>query len=311
MKVGFTITSEYAGVRLDAVLGELMEDYSRSSIQKLFPKGRIEVNGELCESKKYLVKEGDLVQVDVLEDPVEEVPAGEDIPLDIIFEDDNYLVINKPKGMVVHPGTGNMSGTLVNGIVYYLGNDFLKEMDDVCDKDRPGIVHRIDKDTTGLLVVAKTREAFIDLSRQFKNHSITRKYTALVYNNFKEDNGRIDYPIGRDPENRLRRAVNGLEAKTAVTNYSVIERMGNYNLVEAILETGRTHQIRVHMSYIGHPVVGDPVYGPRKDPLKAEGQMLHAGVLGFDTVQGTYLEFSCDTPERFQTVISKARKIYK
>lgn len=310
MKAEFTITSEYAGSRLDLILGDLVEDFSRSRIQKMFPLGKIKVNGQVCDSKKYTAKEGDLVEVEIDDGARDKTPLAEDIPLDIYYESKDYLVINKPKGLVVHPANGNETGTLVNGLINYLGNDFVSSMKDICDIERPGIVHRIDKDTTGLLVVAKTPEAFRDLSAQFMNHTITRKYTALVYNNLKEDEGRIDFPIGRDPINRLRRAVNGIDSKHAVTNYRVIERLGNFNLVEASLETGRTHQIRVHMAFIGHPVVGDPIYGPRKDLLKADGQMLHAGLLGFTTVQGEYLEFKCDPPKHFQAVLAKINKLH-
>ena len=309
MKLDFTITSEYEGKRLDSVLAELVEDYSRSQIQKLFSSGDIFVNGEECRVKKYTVSEGDEVSIVLTETDAEEAqPIPENIPLNIVFEDANYLVIDKPVGLVVHPANGNKNGTLVNGLIYYLGEDFLTEMKDITSSKRPGIVHRIDKDTTGLLVVAKTKVAFKDLSQKFKEHDITRKYTALVYNNFSEDEGKINESIGRDPRNRLRRAVNGLEPREAITNYRVIERMGKYNLIEASLETGRTHQIRVHMAFVGHPVVGDPVYGPRKDILGAGGQMLHAGVLGFTTIEGSYLEFTKELPKHFQAVLSKARK---
>ena len=314
MKSEFTITSEYDGKRLDGVLAALMEDLSRSRIQKLFVEECILVNGRVCTSKKYMAAKGDSIEVilretDIKKDDIVSTPKGEDIPLDIVFEDENYLVINKQKGLVVHPGSGNETGTLVNGLIHRYGDEFIEELKDVCDLERPGVVHRIDKDTTGLLVVAKTKAAFLDLSEQFKNHSITRRYTAIVYNNIKEDQGRIDLPIGRDPRNRLRRKVNGVESKEAITNYSVIERLGNYNLIEAILETGRTHQIRVHMAHIGHPVLGDPVYGPRKSFPGAEGQMLHAGELGFLMLNGEYIEFKREVPDSFQKVLSKIRKM--
>ncbi len=314
MKREFIVTSEYSDRRIDSFLSDMNEDKSRSWIQKLFPEGRVLVNDNRCTSKKYIVKTGDTIAIELEDNDCEDntngikaLPKGEPISLDIVFEDDYYLVINKPKGLVVHPGNGNETGTLVNGLINYLGNSFLSEVEEVCDVERPGIVHRIDKDTTGLIVVAKRRESFISLSEQFRDHSITRRYTALVYNNFGEDEGVIDEPIGRDPRNRLRRKVNGIEPRKAVTHYKVIERLGIYNLIEASLETGRTHQIRVHMSYIGHPVVGDPVYGPRKDSLNAGGQMLHAGVLGFVTINGEYVEFSRDLPDRFKAVLKKIR----
>ena len=314
MKKEFCITSEYEGERIDSFLAKELNNYSRSKIQKIFPDGNVTINGVICDSKKYILREGDWVNVslDDLETLIkgnETSPIPQRIPLEIIYEDEYYLVVNKPKGLVVHPGNGNETGTLVNGLIEYLGSPFLEEMREISDPERPGIVHRIDKDTTGLIVVAKKKESFIDLSKQFKEHTITRKYTALVYNSFKEDSGIIDKPIGRDPKNRLRRAVNGIEPRIAVTNYTVLERLGNYNLIEAVLKTGRTHQIRVHMAYIGHPVVGDPVYGPRKDPLGADGQMLHAGVLGFTTLDNRYLEFASELPERFQMVLTKARKL--
>ena len=312
MVFDFTITEEMENQRLDLLLSELIEGVSRSYIQKLFENSKIHVNGEICSSKKYSPKAGDEITVEVEDDrtPVyKKSPKPKDMNLKIIFEDDNYMVIDKPRDMVVHPAPGNQEDTLVNGLVFHLGDGFLKEMEGVCDVERPGIVHRIDKDTSGLLVVAKTREAFESLSKQFHAHTITRKYTALVYNNFNEDSGTVDLPIGRDPSNRLKKKVNGLESRHAVTHYTVLKRMGNYTLIEAQLETGRTHQIRVHMAHIGHPVVGDPVYGPRKDNLGAKGQMLHAGVLGFLDLEDKYREFSSDLPDYFLNILGKAEKL--
>ena len=308
MILNFEITNEYEGVRLDSVLAELIEELSRSQIQKLFSDGKVKINGAVSTSKKYQAKTGDIIDVEINDAPKDAI-VGEDIPLNIVYEDHDYLVLHKDKGVVVHPGVGNESGTLVNGIINHLGEDFLAEMREICSPERPGVVHRIDKDTTGLLVFAKTRDAFQSLSRQFKEHSISRRYKALVYNNFKEDQGRIDLPIGRNPKNRLKRAVNGIDPKPAVTNYVVIERMGKYNLIDAYLETGRTHQIRVHMSHIGHPVVGDPMYGPRRDTLSAGGQMLHAELLGFQTLSGDKLEFQSPLPKQFLNVLDKARRL--
>ena len=314
MKKEFTITSETKGQRLDLVLSSLMDDISRSKIQKLIEDGFVFVNGEKCTSKKYLVIDGDKIDVEfgesetLLESKTIEL-RGEAIDLDVVYEDDDCIVINKPKGLVVHPGNGNETGTLLNGLINYFGDDFIKEFEGVCDPERPGIVHRIDKDTTGLLVVAKSKTAFLDLSSQFKEHSITRKYTAIVFNSFREDEGTVNAPIGRDSRNRLRRAVNGIESRDAITHYKVLERMGNFNLIEAILETGRTHQIRVHMAYVGHPVLGDPVYGPRKSILGIKGQMLHAGVLGFKRISGEYVEFSVDLTEEFLHVLNRLRKM--
>ena len=318
MITSIEITEENAGIRLDALLAELLDGVSRSYVQKLFSRELIKVNGEVCTIKKTIPQVGDIVEIDLEidenglilkdEDYRSRVPQGEDIPLNIVFENHDYIVIDKPVGMVVHPGVGNESGTIVNGLINYLGEGFLSEMSEVCDRERPGIVHRIDKDTTGLIVVSKSKESYMDLKSQFRDHSITRIYTALVHNNFEQDSGRIDLPIGRDPKNRLKKKVNGLESRSAITNYKGIERIGNYTLINAILETGRTHQIRVHMASTGHPVVGDPVYGPRRDPLNAGGQMLHAGVLGFTDLQGNRLEFGSELPEHFLSVLNKARK---
>jgi 23S rRNA pseudouridine1911/1915/1917 synthase len=238
-------------------------------------------------------------------DPVELNIEPENIPLDIVYEDDDVLVINKPRGMVVHPAVGNMNGTLVNAIMYHCG-DRLSSINGVI---RPGIVHRIDKDTSGLLMVAKSDKAHLSLSKQLYEHTITRKYTALVQDNIKQDEGTIDLPIGRDPKNRLKKTVNGIGAKDAVTHFTVRERYGEYTLVECRLETGRTHQIRVHMAYIKHPLVGDPLYGSKKQVFDVNGQLLHAGVLGFVHPEtGEYMEFTSELPEEFSQVIDKLRK---
>ena len=235
---------------------------------------------------------------------------AEDIPLEIVYEDDDVAVINKPRGMVVHPGPGNYSGTLVNAIMHHMG-DSLSSINGVI---RPGIVHRIDKDTSGLLMIAKNDKAHESLAAQLAEHSVTREYTALCYDNIKEEEITIDEPIGRDPKNRLRNAVRGASAKDAITHIKVTERFGKYTLVKAILETGRTHQIRVHMAYIHHPLVGDELYGFRKqsdkvEGVKVSGQLLHAGTLGFvHPSTGEYMEFHSDLPEIFETVLEKLRK---
>ena len=306
MILEFTIEKE-AGERLDVILSELIEDASRSYIQKLFEADKILVNGSTAK-KNRKAEEGDVIVVDFPEEK-EDAPTPSDIPLDIYYEDGDIIVVNKARGMVVHPAQGHKDDTLVNAILYHVGGKLDDDLIERCEKDRPGIVHRIDKDTSGLLVVAKTLRAFESLSDQFRDHSITRVYTALTYNGFKDDEGTIDVPIGRDPRNRLRRKALGLEAREAITHYKVIERIGNYTLIEAHLETGRTHQIRVHMAYIGNPVVGDPLYGPRKDRLKAEGQVLHAGKLGFMHPDGRgYIEFEAPMPEYFKSVLEKARR---
>ena len=306
MILDFTIGQE-AGRRLDAILAELIEEASRSYIQKLFDAGKIVVNG-VAVKKNYKAEFGDTVSVDFPEEK-EEAPAATEIPIDICYEDDDVIVVNKERGMVVHPSQGHKDDTLVNAILYHLGGAMDANLVAKCDRERPGIVHRIDKDTSGLLVIAKSLRAYESLSEQFREHSITRVYTALTYNGFSDDEGTIDVHIGRDPINRLKRKADGVESRHAVTHYKVIERIGNYTLIEARLETGRTHQIRVHMAYIGNPVVGDPLYGPRKDRLKAEGQVLHAGKLGFNhPADGRYMEFEAPLPEYFINVLEKARR---
>lgn len=307
MILTFTIGME-SGERLDLILAELMDGVSRSYIQKLFEKERIKVNGTLV-NKKYKANSGDMVEVDFPEEKPYK-PEPKEIPLDITYEDEDLIVIDKPRGLVVHPAQGHDDDTLVNGIMYHLGGEFSKDLTEHCDVMRPGVVHRIDKDTSGLIVFAKSVEAFNGLSAQFKDHSITRCYTALTHNGFSEDDGTVDEPIGRDSVNRLERKVDGVEARRAVTHYKVIERIGNYTLIEARLETGRTHQIRVHMAYIGNPVVGDPLYGPKRDRLGAKGQILHAGKLGFiHPVRDEYMEFESPLPEYFINIVSKAKRL--
>jgi len=285
-------------------LTELIEDVSRSHIQNLFDLGGIRVNGEQCQVKKYKASEGDVIEVSV-PDPVKLAIEAEDIPLDVVYEDEDILIVNKPRGMVVHPAVGNLNGTLVNAIMYHCG-DRLSSINGVV---RPGIVHRIDKDTSGLLMVAKNDKAHVSLSKQLYKHTITRKYIALVQDNIKQDEGVVDMPIGRDPKNRLKKAVNGANPKNAVTHYRVIERFGEYTLIECQLETGRTHQIRVHMAYIKHPLVGDPLYGSKKQIFNVDGQLLHAGTIGFiHPSTGDYMEFTVDIPEEFQQVLEQLRK---
>lgn len=306
--IEITITDEMNGTRLDLVLSACLEDFSRSFIQKLFENGMITVNGEICREKKRKAAAGSCVCVDIPEAEKLQVEA-EDIPLDIVYEDDDVLVVNKPAGMVVHPAPGNYTGTLVNALMYHCG-DNLSSINGVI---RPGIVHRIDKDTSGLLMVAKNDKAHSSLSQQLSEHTITRRYKAIVHSNIKEDEGTIDKPIGRDPKNRLRNAVTELNSKNAVTHYKVLERFGTFTLIEARLETGRTHQIRVHMAYLKHPLLGDELYGPAKSKsaskLGAKRQMLHAGVLGFaHPSTGSYMEFSGPLPEDFEGVLDRLRR---
>ena len=301
-------SSEDAGIRLDAFIGYNTDELSRSYAVKLIERGLVKVNGEAVVSKKHSISEGDIVEIDLPEPEVLEVKA-EDIPIEIVYEDDDVAVINKSRGMVVHPGPGNQSGTLVNAVMYHMG-DSLSSINGVI---RPGIVHRIDKDTSGLLMIAKNDRAHESLAAQLKEHSVTREYTALVYDNIKEDELTIDLPIGRDERNRMRNAVNGAAARNAVTHIKVLERFGKYTLVMAKLETGRTHQIRVHMAYIHHPLAGDELYGPRKQSSKIEGiavsgQLLHAGTLGFiHPSSGNYMEFHSELPEIFEKVLSSLR----
>ena len=303
-KYEIIIESEQQGVRIDLVLSTALAETSRSFIQKLFEKERISVNGKTCDSKKYKVKTGDRIEISIPEPEMLSVEA-ENIPLDIVYEDEDVLVVNKPKGMVVHPAVGNYNGTLVNAIMFHCG-DRLSSINGVI---RPGIVHRIDKDTSGLLMIAKNDAAHESLSKQLAEHSITRRYRALVYHNFKEDEGTVNAPIGRDPKNRLRQAVTDQNSKHAVTHYRVLERFGAYTLIEAELETGRTHQIRVHMAYLKHPLVGDVVYGPKKHTIKADGQMLHAKVLGFVHPRtGQYMEFDSELPAYFEDILNRLRK---
>ena len=312
MRITLTVASEDAGTRLDAFVGNNTDEVSRNYAVKLISEGRISVNNLVAASKKVAVKEGDVITVDLPEPAPLEVKA-ENIPLDIVYEDDDVAVVNKPRGMVVHPGVGNTSGTLVNAIMYHMG-DSLSSINGII---RPGIVHRIDKDTSGLLMIAKNDKAHESLAAQLAEHSVTREYTALCYDNIKEDELTIDEPIGRDERNRMRNAVNGVGAKHAVTHIEVLERFGKYTLVKAVLETGRTHQIRVHMAYMHHPLVGDVLYGPRKQTSKIEGialsgQLLHAGTLGFiHPSTGKYMEFHSDLPEIFERILSRCRSEYE
>lgn len=303
-KYQFYIEEEQKGTRIDLVLSLSLPDTSRSFIQKLFEKGNILVNGIPCTSKKYKVAACDLVEITIPK-PVDLQIEAEDIPIDIVYEDEDLLVVDKPRGMVVHPAIGNYTGTLVNAVMFHCG----ERLSSINGVIRPGIVHRIDKDTSGLLMIAKNDRAHESLSAQLAEHSITRRYQALVYHNIREDEGTVNAPLGRDPKNRLKRAVTDLNAKHAVTHYKVLERFGKYTLIEARLETGRTHQIRVHMAYIKHPLVGDLLYGPKKQAIPVEGQMLHAKTLGFVHPRtGVYMEFDSPLPQYFVTILTGLRK---
>lgn len=298
-------SNEWIGRRIDKVLSEYFEDYSRSFIKKLFDDDLILVNRKKSKPG-YNIKNGDILDISV-PDPIDIQIVPENIPLDIIYEDNDVILINKPKGMVVHPAPGHYSGTLVNGLMYHFGDS----LSGINGEIRPGIVHRIDMDTTGVLVVCKNDAAHRILSEQLHEHSITRKYYAIVHGNLTADDGTVDAPIGRSPKDRKKMAVNTRNGRRAVTHYHVIERFGGkYTYIECQLETGRTHQIRVHMASLGHPILGDEVYGPKKCPFKLQGQTLHAGVLGFiHPSTGKYVEFTAELPGYFEKLISILREI--
>ncbi|MBE6032359.1 MAG: RluA family pseudouridine synthase [Clostridiales bacterium] len=300
----FLIEEKDQGRRLDAVLADLLEEFSRSHVQKLIDGGQVQVEGVPETVKKRKLKVGEQVSV-TIEPPAELDVQPQNIPLNIVYEDEDLLVVDKPAGLVVHPGAGNPDGTLVNGILYHCG-DSLSSINGVI---RPGIVHRIDKDTSGLLMVAKNDKAHQSLAAQLETHSILRAYRAIVLHNIKEDHGRVEAPIGRDPKNRLRMAVVQNGGRHAVTNYEVLERFGAYTYIQARLETGRTHQIRVHMTHLRHPLLGDRLYGPEKNNLGANRQMLHAESLGFvHPTSGKQLEFHSPLPEDFQSVLDRLRR---
>lgn len=297
------ITMEQVNMRMDKYLSDVLPDISRSYIQKLVADGNILVNGSLVKTN-YKLRTGDEILIELPEAKEPDI-VPEHISLDIIYEDADLLVVNKPKGMVVHPAAGHTSGTLVNAVLYHCKNH-LSTINGVL---RPGIVHRIDKDTTGLLVICKNNLAHQSLAEQLKLHSITRKYQAIVYDNIVEEQGTIRQPIGRHPVDRKKQAVNLQHGREAVTHYQVLERFhGKYTHVECQLETGRTHQIRVHMAYIHHPLLGDMVYGPDKNPFHLQGQALHAGVLGFvHPSTKKYMEFQAPLPEYFQQLLEQLR----
>lgn len=308
----FQIEESSAGNRIDKYLSEQFPDHSRSFLQKLIKDGQVQLispktDDGLILKANYKVNEGDRIRVTV-PDAVEPEIEAQEIPLDILYEDADLLVINKPKGMVVHPCPGHYSGTLVNALMYHC-KDQLSGINGVM---RPGIVHRIDRDTTGSLLVCKNDFSHNFLAEQLKVHSITRKYRAIVHGNMKEDSGTVNAPIGRHPIDRKKMAVNKKNGKDAVTHYQVLERFGSYTYIECQLETGRTHQIRVHMSSIGHPLLGDEVYGPSRCPVPGlEGQTLHAMVLGFiHPSTKEYMEFEAPLPDYFQELLLRLRRQY-
>lgn len=296
----FKITKNDEEKRIDSFLVSNLTDVSRSRIQKLIEENQITVNDKNI-NKNYKLKENDNIIVQI-QQPKEIEILPQNIPLDIVYEDNDVILINKPQNMVVHPANGHYTNTLVNGLMYHC-KDNLSGINGVM---RPGIVHRIDKDTSGILIVAKNDKAHNSLSNQLKDHSMTRVYYAVVCGNLKNDKGTIDAPLGRHPIDRKKMAVTTKNSKNAVTHYEVINRFKKYTLIKLKLETGRTHQIRVHMSYIGHPLLGDIVYGNQKQPFNLTGQTLHAKVLGFlHPTTNKYMEFETPLPTYFENILKK------
>ncbi len=296
------VPQEYEGERIDKFLSVLLKDSSRNSIQKLIEDGKVLANGNAV-NKKYKVKiDDEIVLLPSELKPLDAEP--ENIPLDIVYEDDDLLVVNKPRGMVVHPAPGNYSGTLVNALLYHC-KDSLSGINGIL---RPGIVHRIDKDTSGLLIVAKNDKAHLGLAEQIKEHSFTREYNAVIVGHLKENEGTVNAPIGRNPKDRKKMCVTMQNSKNAITHYSVIEDFDGYSYISLKLETGRTHQIRVHMAHLGHPVAGDTVYGNDKRSTFLNGQCLHAIKIGFVHPRtNEYLEFTSDLPDYFKDFLNKIK----
>ena len=288
--------------RIDVFLAKNLESFSRSYIQDLIKKGKATIGGKSIKAN-YRLRNGDNVVLNIPKpEPLEILP--ENIPLDILYEDNDVILVNKPKGMVVHPAAGHYSGTLVNALLYHC-KDNLSGINGVL---RPGIVHRIDMDTTGVIIACKNDNAHQNIAKQLAEHSITRRYVAIVNGNLKEDEGVVDAPIARAKNDRKKMAVDK-DGKTAVTHYKVLERLKNYTYIECVLETGRTHQIRVHMSYINHPLLGDEIYSGKKESMKLQGQCLHAMVLGFiHPTTNEYMEFKAPIPEYFNEILKKFKK---
>ncbi len=304
MSQEFVVAPEEAGVRIDRYLSDQCQDISRSYLQKLLKEQSVLVEEKPVKSN-YKVNTGDRISLTLPEIKELEI-MPEEIPLDIVYEDKDIILINKPKGMVVHPAAGHYTGTLVNGLMSHCRSD-LSGINGVM---RPGIVHRIDMDTTGVLIVCKNDKAHNSISEQLKEHSITRKYAAIVHGVLKEDEGTINAPIGRHPIDRKKMSINEKNGREAVTHYRVLERFRQFTYIECQLETGRTHQIRVHMASIGHPLLGDSVYGPAKCPFRLNGQTLHAGVLGIIHPRtGEYMEFTAPLPDYFEELLRKLRLI--
>jgi len=298
------VAAEENNIRIDRFISDKMPDTSRSYIQKLMKEDLITADLRPVKAN-YKVREGESIEI-TLPEPVSLDIEAQDMKLDIIYEDDDVLLVNKPKDMVVHPSAGHSEGTLVNGLLYHC-KDSLSSINGVM---RPGIVHRIDKDTTGVLIICKNDKSHSIIAEQLKVHSITRRYHAIVWNNIVQDSGTVDAPIGRHSVDRKKMAVNYKNGKSAITHFKVLERFGQYTYIECELETGRTHQIRVHMASIGHPLLGDLVYGPARQPFKLQGQVLHAKVLGFvHPTTGEYMEFETPLPEYFEKLLERLRNL--
>lgn len=299
----FNPSNEFIGTRLDIYLADIMEEQSRSNIQKLIENNNILVNNNKI-NKNYKIKNNDLIQV-LLPEPKKLEVIPQDIKLDIVYEDNDLLVVNKPKGMVVHPAAGNYDNTLVNALLYYC-RDSLSTINGVI---RPGIVHRIDKNTSGLLIVAKNDKSHSSLAKQIKEHSFLREYEAIVYGNIKEESGTINLPIGRHKDDRKKMCVTEKNSRDAITHYKVIKRYDGFTHVKLRLETGRTHQIRVHLAYMGNPVAGDDVYGPKKVIKSLNGQCLHARTIGFvHPITLENLFFSSELPDYFTEFLSTLKE---
>lgn len=298
--IELNIEEQGVGERIDKYLSDMLSSYSRSRIQKLISDGLVLVDNKNIKSN-YRLNNGDFLKISI-PFPEEYEILPENIPLDIVYEDEDVILINKPKGMVVHPAAGHYEGTLVNALMYHC-KDNLSGINGVL---RPGIVHRIDMDTTGIIIACKNDNAHISLSEQLKEHSITRYYYAICHNSFSENSGTVDAPIGRHPIDRKKMAINHKNGKEAITHYEVLHNFGKFAYIKCRLETGRTHQIRVHMASIGHPLLGDNVYCSAKTPFKLQGQTLHAGVLGFvHPKTGKYMEFEAPLPEYFEKLLKK------
>lgn len=300
----FFVEQEEGGLRIDRYLAEAQEDLTRSYLQKLIAEGRVKVNENTVKAN-YKVNDGDMIKL-ILPPPVDLDLKPENIPLDIVYEDKDIIIINKRKGMVVHPAAGHYSNTLVNALLYHCKD----ELSGINGIMRPGIVHRIDMNTTGVLVACKNDKAHQCIAEQLKVHSITRKYNAVVFQPFKELTGTVEAPIGRHPVDRKKMAVNHKNGKHAVTHYQLLENLGGrYAHIECTLETGRTHQIRVHMASIGHPLLGDELYSNNKSNFSLEGQALHARVLGFiHPATGAYVEFEAPLPAYYEELLNKLRR---